>query len=352
MKLPSTPIWQLSKSLKASQLHKIATLIGAPLSGTKTQLIDGIHNILKTVDQHNRDSESLHTGKQNLRDGSKDETLRVLSIDMGIRNLAFALLTVETSSSVRGSREISRPMLRKWQRTSLTDVVPPLSSDVSIAEIDLTAKGPSKAVSKAIVAESFEPPILATHAYNFATYCAALKPTHILIERQRFRSGGQAAVQEWTLRVGMLEAMLYATFHTMKTEKLRGMADTIIEPILPMRVNKYWFRDGTGSESVAKGKQAKLVKIKKVSQMLQDLGTEQAVFDTSETVGEEIIRTFGSANGRKARQKTVGAEQSEKVLGKFDDMADSLLQGLAWLAWQENRVKLLNGGIDALDVVD
>ena len=104
----------------------------------------------------------------------KVDGLRVLSIDMGIRNLAFAFLTIEANESVQEFPETSRPMLRKWQRTALTDVVPPLTSDVSIMEADTTTKGLSKAMSKAIVAESFEPPVLATHAYNFATYCAAL----------------------------------------------------------------------------------------------------------------------------------------------------------------------------------
>lgn len=347
MKLPLKPIWQLPSSLKASQLHQIATLIGAPLSGTKPQLITGIYDILRTADQGAKNLTSGRNDHPNAAPGIRREALRILSIDMGIRNLAFAFLTVETNTASHG---ISRPVLCQWERTALTDVAPRSVSELAVAETDTSTSGLSRAVSKAAVAESFEPPVLATHAYEFATYCAALNPTHILIERQRFRSGGQSAVQEWSLRVGMLEAMLYATFHSMKTEKLRGMGGTLIEPVLPMRVNKYWFQD---NGSVAKGKQAKLAKIKKVSEMLEDLGTEKAAFDASDTVKDEIVRTFGSKGKRKtgsARQKAVGGEQSETVLSKFDDMADSLLQGLAWLGWQENRMKLLSGGIEALDI--
>ena len=347
MNLPLKPMWQLSSSLKASQLHQIATLIGAPLSGTKPQLITGIYDVLRKADRGARDLTNGLDHESNPASGARQESLRVLSIDMGIRNLAFAFLTAETSTASHG---ISRPVLHQWKRTALTDVAPRSVSELAVAETDTPTSGLSRAASKAAVAESFEPPVLASHAYEFATYCAALNPTHILIERQRFRSGGQSAVQEWSLRVGMLEAMLYATFHSMKAEKLRGMSGTVIEPILPMRVNKYWFQNDA---SVAKGKQAKLAKIKKVSEMLEDLGSEKAAFDASNTVKDEIVRTFGSKGKRKtgsARQKAVGVEQSETVLSKFDDMADSLLQGLAWLGWQENRMKLLNGGIEALDV--
>lgn len=47
-----------------------------------------------------------------------------------------------------------------------------------------------------------------------------------------------------------------------------------------------------------------------------------------------------------------GPEGGEAVIGKLDDLADCLLQGVAWVKWQENRRLLVEGGLDSLDGLD
>ena len=180
---------------------------------------------------------------------------------------------------------------------------------------------------------------MAHQAYNFVKSCLDMRPTHILIERQRFRSGGHSAVQEWSLRVGMLEAMLHATFRTMQSEgSLPGLT---VESVLPMRVNKYWFRD---LEVPSTGSLAKQAKIELVQQILRkkDKVTAELTLDPS------LIDAVVSFTTKTVKNRTKKLGQSGKV--KLDDMSDSLLQGLAWLHWQRNRSILLHHGFDHLDL--
>lgn len=332
---PSTP-WSLSSRLKRAQLQQVATLIGAPLTGTKPQLV---HSIDETCQSSQR---IYNVARPALGGLSKHKhELRVMSIDMGIRNLAFAFLTSSMTNEMTSKITFEKPALHQWKRVNLMGV------DSLASGCETNSLGPAVNVSDcdvpdaAMTAESFEPSQMAVHAYNFAKYCASLKPTHILIERQRFRSSGHSAVQEWSLRVGMLEAMLYATIRTLTAEGL--LTATTVEPMLPMRVNKYWFKD---QDIPATGKQAKLAKIAIVSDMLQALNTDAAPFSAgTDVVG--IVESFGvkPLQGSAANKVT-------RSLNKLDDMSDALLQGLAWLEWQQNRLKLIDEGPDGLGIGD
>lgn len=339
MKALPKSAWTLPSSLKRAQLQKIGRSIGAPLSGTKPELLASIHDVLDATNQQYK----LEDGKES--NSAFGDSLRVLSIDMGIRNLAYAFLTAKQTSVTKATSQtlFSTPILHKWQRINLTNIKGINLHDESPALLSAGKElPPTKATSEPIdiVEESFEPNSMARYAYSFAKHCTSLRPTHILIERQRFRTGGHSAVQEWSLRVGMLEGMLYSTFQTLKEENL--LSNMSIEPMLPMRVNKYWFAD---QDVPATGKQAKQAKIAIVSDMLRAIGTPKATFSVSEDA-KSVVESFGAKNaGGRTR-----VDKGVKALQKLDDMSDALLQGLAWLHWQENRVKLLTEGLDGLDL--
>ncbi|KAK5945029.1 hypothetical protein PMZ80_002232 [Knufia obscura] len=330
MRSPLPSAWSLPTSLKRAQLQQIATLIGAPLSGTKPQLLDGISETAIASQRCLRLKDEYSAAKK------KQYELRVMSIDMGIRNLAFAFLTSRVTQAHPKKVTFTTPTLCEWRRVGLRS----FDDDQTTEATESADPDPSSSkVDAVLAAESFEPHVMAGHAYAFAKYCASLKPTHILIERQRFRSGGHSAVQEWSLRVGMLEAMLYSTFHTLSKEKM--LSNTTIEPMMPMRVNKYWFRD---QDIPATGKQAKLAKIAIVSGMLQSLNTSDAAF----TAGTDVVNVIDGFGSKLPRASV--ATKAVKSLNKLDDMSDALLQGLAWLDWQQNRLKLVNDGPESLDV--
>jgi cruciform cutting endonuclease 1 len=37
-------------------------------------------------------------------------------------------------------------------------------------------------------------------------------------------------------------------------------------------------------------------------------------------------------------------------VGKLDELADSLLQGMAWIKWEDNKRQVLKTGVGALDL--
>lgn len=261
---------------------------------------------------------------------------------MGIRNLAYAVFEHELGIHHPDKEENVKPCLVKWQRinfggNNMMSTTP--SSEATLKEHLVKDELAVSDVSR----ESFEPVNLAVHAYHFGRFCTDLQPTHILIERQRFRSGGHAAVQEWSLRVGMLEAMLYAVFQTLISEKL---VDAFLEPVLPARVNKYWFdsqqksREGSLSEqdlTAPTGKQAKLAKIALVTAMV----TAKSALRSSFTLHPDLSSLAGTFSPAKTLRKSAKTQPPAfPHSSKLDDLSDSLLQGLAWLHWQENRLKI------------
>ncbi|RMZ86087.1 hypothetical protein DV737_g100, partial [Chaetothyriales sp. CBS 132003] len=132
--------------------------------------------------------------------------LRIVSIDMGIRNLAYSTLQARVPRAFSASPDTIQ--ISAWQRIEVGNA----SSGAAFSH----PKEPAASAPTNMAKETFEPYEYAKYAYSFIKGIVdEHNPTHVLIERQRFRSGGGAAVQEWTIRVGVFEAMLYATLRTL-----------------------------------------------------------------------------------------------------------------------------------------
>lgn len=175
-------------------------------------------------------------------------------------------------------------------------------------------------------------------------------PTHILIERQRFRSGGRAAVQEWTLRVNTLEAMIYATLRTLRAlEKWKGE----IYSIAPARVGPFWLEglvnepDAEADMKMLESKKSakarnKRAKIDLVASWLGDGKIEPR--DGASATAQSYLQRW---KGKGARKKAVSDDSQESArehFDKLDDLADCLLQGLAWVKWEDNKRLLAKDG--------
>ncbi|KAI1163141.1 mitochondrial resolvase Ydc2 [Nemania serpens] len=368
----------LPASLRVGQLKGLSFLCGLPLGGRKDEFIA---RLTAAAAAAAAPSPEPRAGPV------------VLSIDLGLRNLAFSLLTPVSPSALHKadakpgagaaasslfSSCTSPPAvhLHLWQRLSLLEVLDNSSGQEGGGDEDLPdADVPDAAADAA--ADAFSPAALAKTTNTFLQDTVLqLKPlpTHILIERQRWRSGGAAAIQEWTVRVNTLEAMLHASLQTLRHV---GAWKGEVVSVWPQRVGQLFLNPSNlGSEDASqvksvgeegsdaaegkrKSKRKPSSEIKKLKiQLLGHWLGQGGLVIRPENLGarrmvdayRESLNSVG--RGRSKRAVEVEGEGEEKVLTldrKLDDLTDSLMQGMAWLRWQENMALLRrDGGVEKL----
>lgn len=152
----------------------------------------------------------------------------------------------------------------------------------------------------------------------------------------------------------MFESILYAVLHTLKAEALW---EGEVVPVIPGKVGPFW----VGSEDDGEGEERKKVRNTQSAKMKNkgakiDLvrgwceSGEMVKFGNAEV--EETARAYMEKwdrrpGGVKKKGKKVLEEGQEKM-GKLDDLADCLLQGMAWVQWEENKRLALKYGVEVL----
>jgi cruciform cutting endonuclease 1 len=337
-------------ALKAWQLRHWAFLTGAASIGTKAEL----QAVLTSAMAQSAAEERRNKGPN-----------RIVSVDMGIRNLAFCALEIP-DDEVRIGKGRRSLTVTTWRRKDLLDVDHQSPSQLQSSPPspppsggEKASKKPSKQPKSPVLKDTFTPSSLSRTAYSLTTSLLSLHPSVLLIERQRFRSGGAAAIQEWTVRVNMLESMIWACLQTLRAERgeAREQAFPKVEAVNPARVGQFWMEgvagvplrpgddsfneDGSSSlqgllggassaaAPAAKEKKAKADKKSKVAIVKKWVrGQDPDVEVKFEGQAEEIAAAF-RLEGRVGAREVAG--------GKLDDLADCLLQGVAWARWEENR---------------
>lgn len=400
--------------LKAAQLKSLARETGIPTSGRKDELRQRLNDgfvtsvFLNGAGHH----DSL---KKRRKEGGK---MSVLSIDMGIQNLAFAHLIVRPPETISDTRDAyggkkGLVTLNAWHRIGvqelgaaspspatqdaeaeikLQSLLPPsafrtfTTKKQLLEEIDDTEEHPTKTAVAGN--KNFEPDTLSHNAFVLlSSLLQAYKPTHILIERQRFRSGGQSAVLEWSLRVGVFEGMLHAVLRTMrelgrfnKSQNRDGgvVVDGLeVHPISPARIMQFWdegksdtsLEEDDGSSKKAKSRNERGVKRFKMDIVGDILSASTAshlgkkslscweVAINTDKDGESgpgvrdvvgaYLRRWNPQPSVSTKLKTSTKTKSDSTskemykIDKMDDLADCLLQGLTWLEWQARRAKIV-----------
>jgi cruciform cutting endonuclease 1 len=311
-------------SLKVASLTKLAFQCGILQSGPKALLQQRLYEEITNVPAFNPEE-------------------RYLSIDVGVRNLAFALVSpglhtipsrgdIKTCYGRKTNAEIhlppllsSLPVVHAWKRMELDS-----GSTSSIANA-----GPAglSEVALRVVKEQFLP----------------LRPTHILIERQRYRSGGNAAVTHWTTVVNSFEAMLHAIF--------RALEAPTPQSVDPKRVAQFWspsvdmaetkkdellLNDGSKVAKTASDIKTKHLKIDVVGTWLENRQSLALHNDDIRRTANIFLKKWARERVSRTKQPKSSADDiSSEGVKKLDDLADCLLQAVTWLKWQENKRVLL-----------
>ncbi|CAF9919468.1 MAG: hypothetical protein ALECFALPRED_001170 [Alectoria fallacina] len=325
-----------------AQLGILARAVGVNSSGTKPVLTSHLLDYLPKGT----------FGPRNPRDALQ-EPCRILSIDMGIRNLAYCCLILPDTHR-RIATDIGNPVVQDWARIAISE--DSTKSKQAKYRTPKEASGKVERSGKVTLSkpkEAFDPATYSQHAYDLVTTLLKdLKPTHILIERQRFRSMGGSAVQEWTLRVNMFEAMIYAI---LKTFSESGFWKGIVHPIAPSKVSNFWIANKHGALQegpASKSAKTKTAKIDLVAEWLENGGRFElkgaAVQLGKAYLTKKTRKDSKSPVKQKKLQGSQGRAGAQDSVEKLDDLADCLLQGMAWIKWEKNRRWIMAKGAEAL----
>jgi cruciform cutting endonuclease 1 len=348
------PLTVLS-SLKAWQLKHLAFLTGLNSTGTKASLCRTL------VDRTNKPSlPASHC--------------RILSVDMGVKNLAFCLL--ETQRLQVDDQTTDRTLslhLSDWKRLDVSERL--------MARDTHTSKGVSSGTpgdstnetgGMTVIASDdhsniYAPSSLSKIAFGLASEFLQYRPDYILIERQRFRSGGGPAIQEWTVRVNMLESMIWASLETMRHGHGKEQKFPEVLEMSPRRVGMFWLTRGnffptpaviaTSLEAPQDTVKTMEVEVKKKSFEKKDkialarhwLSLSMTTDDL--TVDDKLapmVASFCSPKERQSRRRSKDGEQEEElevkatpaISGKLDDLADCLVQAVTFALWEQNRERV------------
>ncbi|KAI4610904.1 hypothetical protein J4E80_007933 [Alternaria sp. BMP 0032] len=365
------------RTVTAKALQTLLVHIGAPSSGTKAVL----------QERFRRDIGISHLSKNQPtwpKSGAANKKLRIMSIDMGIKNLAFC--EAEVSYPLKDSLDADMKVLR-WEKTNLTEAPgDEIQGEKKSSRKDKTAKQSPEGADEA--SDMYSADALSKTAYSLIkNTILAGSPDIILIEKQRWRSGGGSAVQQWTLRVNTLEGMLWAVLQTIYAQRLEKGASAPTAAKLyevfsadPKRVGQYWLtraagRLAEGDEDVVKpnegneneaatpkktlsrSKAEKKVKIALLRSWLTatPASTASVTQDTvpgitfsfapdAESTRQALLSLSTSKRRKKAKDETDDVLPAAAVAGsalkKLDDVTDCFLQAAAWVSWESNRLQL------------
>jgi cruciform cutting endonuclease 1 len=359
------------RPVTAKALQGLLTRIGSASSGTK----DALHARFKRDVTRAR----LFTLRPEWAARQKKDwgrKLRIVSIDMGIKNLAYCDIEVDYPGQDAMSPTID---ILRWDKLNLVD-----------ATRELSRPFPTLAPEKEEDVDPYSLHVLSQTAYQFIKIpILEVKPDIILIERQRWRSASSAAIQQWTVRVNTLEAMLWAVLETLRTERYMASPplkkeeekkrEYEIYAVDPKRVGQYWLgqlarameeKQGESlsefgvdvhegeQETGKKIPRSKAEKKAKISLLRSWLSTEPAsTAPTTPASAPKIAFTIGLGAGmarealclptlakprrKKPKDGIVALDDvKEKDIKKLDDITDCCLQAAAWVAWESNRLQL------------
>ncbi|KNE56482.1 hypothetical protein AMAG_02285 [Allomyces macrogynus ATCC 38327] len=244
---------------------------------------------------------------------------RIISIDVGFRNLAWAYL--------HGSE------LRAWQRVTLVPAADDAADEAATERVydprvfavsvhELVAKIDAESNSTGGTAGATTRPVAAGAA-------ATDGPAQYVIERQRMVGVGKASFS--VFMVNMVEGMLWSSL-TQPARLAAGTTWPVLTSLPPGAVSK-WFEHGGNKK---KRTATNLTKALLASRFIEEVDSPSAL--------------TANADGARSLKIPSALVRQFHLEKKKDDLADALLQALAVADWTANSVHLARlHGIMAAD---
>lgn len=270
--------------LKASELKQVAVQCGVATSGNKMELCDRIrHRFTTAIGNISRHG---HFEANQLVPAS------VVSLDLGYRNLAQIHLRHDNT-------------IIAWDRIDLD--IPEESFHPSV----------SAPFVRRYIQSNLEPLLLG----NDDTVGA------VLVEQQRYREAGAAAVLETTIRVNCVEAMLWYALYDM-VDRHDSLQSIPLMAIQRQAVDRVWapYWEKFISPSLAMSKRSKTYQKKQACSRLVEhwLQQDQVVTCRDTQIKDGFLQE-----------------------GKKDDLSDCLLQAMTWYQWRRFMVDYIHDALSA-----
>lgn len=376
--------------LTSKHLQTLLSRIGAAISGTRPTLHSRLsYELSRDGVLHFPPSGRVHQHK-----------LRVISIDMGLKNLAFCSSEV---SFTLDTRVFGNMCVTRWEKIDLIQTTQRRTNpEPDVQETrNSGAMGLSKVYDEEV--DPFSHCVLSRIAYRLVKdTIIAEKPDVVLIEKQRWRSGGGSAIQQWTVRVNTLEGMLWAVLETLKAERTalpsgpkgketekKKAGQYEVFAVDPKRVVHYWLANKeqiqekgetgqkrrTNSRKLGE-KKAKIALLREWLASGPDVSTSTSTANSQVTSpSPRISFEFGTQaqsvrqaldplqtrkkSTKRASSSSLSSSSSssppansnasldqglpnvvEQQLKKLDDVTDCFLQAAAWVSWEMNRLQM------------
>lgn len=328
-------------------------------------------------------TESLERSKSLVKDkDSKNGTLNIFSIDVGLKNFSFCKMQVNTKtlhadSSIKAYLTIHKPTVYQWYKMNLNQFTRNES-------FDFTPENYSYMINKLIFELIFP---------NLGNSTKKETPDIILIERQRFRTMGSHNIFEHILKSNILENMLYSSLNTLRLINHHNLKFQLIS-VNPQVMSSYWVNyyenNKNNYKSITENKifdkkkneiDSKQLRIQLVYNWLDNIFSNNNINKTKESKKlyapfnlssdllnddknneldkilklkkneskkiYELINLMNDLNLNNDLKITLNENQSDllnsvEINPKGDDLSDSLLHGLNWLIFEKNKINLIN----------
>ncbi|KAF9344492.1 hypothetical protein BGX26_004314, partial [Mortierella sp. AD094] len=417
----------LDQSLSRLAVKDLSALLmatGRPLTGRKLELTDRLATYLNTIAdridslQHPKKKKSAkissdplrkkNRGKESTLDQIKGQMLprSIVSIDIGIRNLAWVELSRDgkilrwstedlLSASNNNNDNDNDGAGSKDNNSTESIVISPDGDDQTTVTTDLGKAKKQRVGSKtrgvaAAASAAKKSRRKSTPALPFDQRSVALRVDEIMrrvvasesigavvIERQRFRSGGMHGILDAIFRCGVVEGMIHtwlaAWENNRKQRYVKGDGDingirveenALVESICPKAVAQRWgigaaSKRGSGLESKEEDQQCQAKgerkTLKKPISYRAKKSQSKAIVEnwiysddrTSRTGNDCQDQLLESKSGQsdiepsnrfqvRCNPETKDWYSNQK---KRDDLCDSVLQAVAWYEWRQRAIQ-------------